>query len=286
LSQPTTFAEALEEAQSILRNSSDSPRLETQLILAHSTGRSRTWILAHQEEHLSGNQEDQFHALVQERGRGVPLPYLLGWWEFYGRRFKVNPQVLIPRPETELLVDLALKFLRENPEKRRVVDTGTGSGCIAITLAAELSHLEIFATDISFGALQVAAWNARDHGVFSQIHFIQMDLTNALSGYCDLVCANLPYIPSKEFETLEVGKWEPTMALDGGVEGLRYIQQLMDYLPGLVAEDGYILIEVHSEHANDVVEFARERLSRADIQVQQDLAGRDRLVAISMKGAR
>jgi release factor glutamine methyltransferase len=282
LRTPITIGEALDQAHSLINSASDSPALDVQLLLAHVRGKSRTWVVAHHEEQLSADEAKLFETLVSERERGVPLPYLLGWWEFYGRRFNITDAVLIPRPETELLVEAAISFLNKNPDKYSVADIGTGSGCIATSLAAELSNLQILATDVSIDALVLAKENALKHGVLANIRFVQMDLATAVKGPLDVVCANLPYIPTFELERLEVGKWEPSAALDGGVEGLKYIHDLLVDLPRKVRPGSLILLEVESGNGQKVIKLAENCFPNAQIQLQKDMAGKDRLVSVNV----
>lgn len=282
LRTPISIGEALGQGNSLLNSASDTPTLDVQLLLAHVTGKSRTWVVAHHDEQLSADETKLFQTLVSERERGVPLPYLLGWWEFYGRRFNVTEAVLIPRPETELLVESAISFLKVNPDKYSVADIGTGSGCIATSLAAELDNLQILATDVSIDALFLAKENALEHGVLTNIRFVQMDLATAVKGPVDVVCANLPYIPTLELERLEVGKWEPSAALDGGVEGMKYIRDLLVDLPRIVCPGGLILLEVESGNGEKVIKLAENYFPNAQIQLQKDLAGQDRLVSVNV----
>jgi release factor glutamine methyltransferase len=278
----TTIGKALNEAHAHIKPVSESPNLDVQLILAQVMGRSRTWIAAHGDGELSIDEEAQFHSLIAQRAGGVPLPYLLGWWEFYGRRFTVSESVLIPRPETELLVEEAIEFLTTSPQSRSVADIGTGSGCIAVTLAAEIDNLKVYATDMSIDSLIVARENAVIHEVAKRIEFVQMDLVGALEGPFDLVVANLPYIPNTVVEALEVSKWEPLMALDGGENGLLYFRKMFPDIHRLVRGGGRILLEIDHQAGEDVCSIAKEYLPHAEINLRQDLSGDDRLVSVSI----
>ncbi|MBL8092344.1 MAG: peptide chain release factor N(5)-glutamine methyltransferase, partial [Anaerolineales bacterium] len=186
---------------------SENAGLELQLILAHVMNQPRTWILAHLDAPLSSGQIDSAIQLFAQLQAGIPLPYILGRWEFFGLDFEVNENVLIPRPETEMLVEKAIAFLKNNPDKRNVIDVGTGSGIIAVSIAKHVPDANIIATDISSKALQVAKKNAIKHGVENQIEFVESDLlpdrrpqtvdrdfpstVHRLSSF-DLICANLP----------------------------------------------------------------------------------------------
>lgn len=280
LKTPITIEEALGEAFSRIKSISETPNLDAQLLLGHSMGVSRTWVIGHAHDVITPNVFKNFQSLISQREMGVPLPYILGWWEFYGRRFRVSEEVLIPRPETELLVEVAINYLTQNSARQFVLDIGTGSGCIAISLAAEISRLEILATDISRNALGLAKENAVKHGVSERIHFVQMDLSTGVSAQPDVVCANLPYIPGEQLQNLEVANWEPSIALDGGVNGLSQIIDLLDDLPRIVQPGGMILLEVEEKKGDDVRVEARERFPDGKIELHCDLAGKDRLLSI------
>lgn len=280
LKTPITIEEALGEAFSRIKSISETPNLDAQLLLGHSIGVSRTWVIGHAHDVITPNVFKNFQSLISQREIGVPLPYILGWWEFYGRRFRVSEEVLIPRPETELLVEVAINYLTQNSDRQFVLDIGTGSGCIAISLAAEISPLEILATDISRNALGLAKENAVKHGVSERIHFVQMDLSTGVSAQPDVVCANLPYIPGEQLQNLEVANWEPSIALDGGVNGLSQIIDLLDDLPRIVQPGGMILLEVEEKKGDDVRVEARERFPDGKIELHCDLAGKDRLLSI------
>lgn len=280
LKTPITIEEALGVAFSRIKSISETPNLDAQLLLGHSMGVSRTWVIGHAHDVITPNVFKNFQSLISQREMGVPLPYILGWWEFYGRRFRVSEEVLIPRPETELLVEVAINYLTQNSARQFVLDIGTGSGCIAISLAAEISRLEILATDISRNALGLAKENAVKHGVSERIHFVQMDLSTGVSAQPDVVCANLPYIPGEQLQNLEVANWEPSIALDGGVNGLSQIIDLLDDLPRIVQPGGMILLEVEEKKGDDVRVEARERFPDGKIELHCDLAGKDRLLSI------
>ena len=277
-----SIGEALGEAHSLISSVSDTPTLDIQLLLAHVTGKNRTWIAAHPEIELSVDEANRFQSLLSERGRGVPLPYLLGWWEFYGRRFNINDDVLIPRPETELLVERAINFLKDIPEKCLAADIGTGSGCIGISLAAEVENLQILAADVSINALVLAKENSSKHGVDHHIQFAQMDLATAIDGPFDVVCANLPYVPSPDLEKLEVGKWEPSNALDGGFDGMSLVYDLLVDLPRIVRAGSLILLEIESDMGQKALKLAEQCFPTAQIELLKDLAGRDRLISVSV----
>lgn len=276
----TELSEALAELRQRLSSRSETPGLDAQVLLANLLDQDRGWLLAHPEEALSEDQLDRLTRAEQRLARGEPLPYLLGHWEFFGLDFIVTPDVLIPRPETELLVETAMAWLEEHPLAPMAVDVGSGSGCIAISLAANLPGLQVAASDISFAALQVARQNASRRQVADRVHFFLGDLLAPTHGPFDLVCANLPYIPSRVLAGLPVADHEPRLALDGGPDGLRLISRLLNQLASRLAPGGLALLEIEATGGPAALALARAVFPQAGIQVLKDLAGLDRLVRI------
>jgi len=268
------------QARQLLSGCSDQPALEAQVLLAHVLVQPRAWVIAHPEFLLSNEQDEQLHTLLAQRLQGVPLPYLLGHWEFFGLDFMLNPQVLIPRPETELLVEEALQWMRERSQKLHAVDVGAGSGCIAVSLAKNAPDLTITGIDISRPALAVARQNVLRHGVREQVHLLQGDLLQACRGRFDLVCANLPYIPSQTLAGLEVARREPRLALDGGPDGLRLIERLLTQAAMRMAPGGLLLLEIESGQGESAAELAFRLFAKAAIRVLPDLSGKPRLLKI------
>lgn len=277
-----TIRDAILRARKNLKDVSDIPGSDAQLILADILNQSRAWILTHQEVELSSREKKRFFKTLSRYSSGDPLPYVLGWREFFGRRFNINESVLIPRPETEHLVEQALHFLRTYPEKRSAMDIGTGSGCIAISLVAEMEDLHMSAADVSYEALEVARGNAKLHGVESRIHFIQMDLTNGIRHPCDLICANLPYIPVLILENLEVARKEPILALDGGEDGLIYIRRLLQEIPELLLPGGCALLELEAGTGRSALELAKIYVEGANFKIIPDYSKQDRVLVIEI----
>jgi release factor glutamine methyltransferase len=260
---------------------SENASFDAQLLLAHVLDQPRAWLLAHPEIQLNekqvGNWEDSLARLEQ----GEALPYILGEWDFYGLPFTISPDVLIPRPETELLVERAIKWLQANDAKIRVLEVGTGSACIAISLASALPHLKITATDISEAALKVAAINIDRHNVNSQVSLLHADMLDGITGSFDLICANLPYIPSPRLPELAVAQREPLLALDGGLDGLEFIQKFLAQSAQKLAQSGLLLAEIDDSHHYSVLALAKEHFPLAHSQVFNDFAGKPRLLQIS-----
>jgi release factor glutamine methyltransferase len=270
----------LAQAQQKLVNTSENPSLEAQLLVAHVTGQSRVSILTHPEMVLSIIQLAELDRLLNLLQAGEPLPYLLGHWEFYGLDFMITPQVLIPRPETELLVEAALHWLAANPGRRLAADVGTGSGCIAVSLSHHVADLIIIATDLSFPALKVARVNAFKHAPERPIFLTQTNLLQSFNGPFDLVCANLPYIPTSTLSGLPVAQHEPCLALDGGDDGLVWIKELLKDALRWLAPSGLLLLEIEAGQDERVAEYAGSFLPGTRIYVNKDLAGNDRIVSI------
>jgi release factor glutamine methyltransferase len=273
----TNIGEALEGASRKLRQHSDSASVDAQLLLGEAIGRPRAWILAHSESELSIAELTEFEGSLTEVLDGAALPHVLGWWEFYGRKFHLEPQVLIPRPETELMVEQALR----RPEvESRILDLGTGSGCIAVTLTLELPASHAYASDLSWEALQVARRNILAHGVEQSVTLVNSNLVDAFAGPFDLICANLPYIDSNLLPSLEVAGREPKMSLDGGNFGTELIAKTLERLPGILAEGGCALFEIDPDQAARVIDQARSSFPSAGLRIEKDMAGHDRLLII------
>lgn len=278
----TTIIEAIERAVQKLKSTSDTYLLDAQVLLAHMLVQPRTWILAHPEYQLSSEENGKLEQALEELLRGIPLPYILGHWEFYGLDFNLKPDVLIPRPETELLVEKAIQWLNDHPERRWVADVGTGSGCIAVALTTHVKDLTIIASDISFTALGVAHSNAVRHGVRSRIHLLQANLLPPGYKNYDLICANLPYIPSDTLKNLEIYGHEPTHALDGGVDGLSLIRRLLEESRYFISPGGMMLLEFEASQGILLRKLAGTLYPDGEIKVWSDLAGHERLLEINI----
>jgi release factor glutamine methyltransferase len=276
----TTIQQGLEKSISRRDSISDSAALDAQVLLAHVTGQPRSWILAHPETVLTPSQESKLESALKELSEGIPLPYVVGHWEFFGLDFEVTPDVLIPRPETELLVEKALAWLEQRTDARTAIDVGTGSGCIAISLATRIRGLYLAATDISERALEVAARNAEKFSVADRIEFNCCDLLPSKTKTYDLIVANLPYIPTKKMEALPIHGREPTLALDGGSDGLDLVRRLISLAPDYLSPGGIMLLEIESSQGMAALSLAYDTFSHASIHLHRDLAKRDRLIEI------
>jgi release factor glutamine methyltransferase len=255
----------------------DVPRLEAEVLLGHVLETSRTGLMAHPERPLTTDQAERYETLVRRRASDYPLPYLTGRAEFYGLEFEVTPEVLIPRPETETLVDLALAH-----EPTYVVDVGTGSGCIAVSLAVHLPQATVYGIEISPAALAIARRNVERHGVVRRVRLMVGDVLSPRPGPVDLVVANLPYVPTGQCASLpaSVRDHEPWLALDGGPDGLAIIRRLLAQVPGVLRPRGGLLVEIGADQGKAASRLARTYFPRAEVRVHPDWAGRDRVLEV------
>jgi len=273
----------IRDALDLLRRHSQHPagsRLEAQWLLIHMLHVETSHLYASPEQELTPEQMAQVGAYAVRLRQGEPVAYILGTVGFYGREFIVSPAVLIPRPETEHLIEAALEFARDRPPLT-IADIGTGSGIIPITLAAHLSQANVHAVDISEEALTIARQNAARHGV--KITFYQGSLADPLIANgvrVDLLCANLPYIPADEVPTLAVSRYEPILALDGGPDGLRLIESLLKSVPEVCTQNAMILLEIGSGQGEAVRAMADSLFAPRAIEIIYDYAGHDRIVKI------
>lgn len=258
---------------------SDEPRIEAEILLMHVLQIPLSSLLTHPERSLTSTQLEEYRDLVEQRGSGCPLPYLTGSTEFYGLDMEVTPDVLIPRPETEILVELALAH-----RPASVIDVGTGSGCIAVALAANLPHVAVTAIDVSRQALSVARRNAERHGVAERIEFLVGDVLEGATDAVDLIVSNPPYVSDDEWPALPpaIRHHEPRLALDGGADGLAVIQKLLSQSQRVLMPGGSLLVEIGANQGDDVRDAAQRVFpgSGAVIRVHPDLAGRDRVLEV------
>ncbi|MFZ2095693.1 MAG: peptide chain release factor N(5)-glutamine methyltransferase [Anaerolineales bacterium] len=277
-----TIQEVLKQLHQQLQPHSETALLDAQVLVAHQLGKPRTWVLAHPETPLSPAQHEKIIQSAHLLGDGEPLPYVLGHWEFYGLDFLLTPDVLIPRPETELLVERAIHWLQLHPHKRKALDVGTGSGCIGIATAKHVPDLHMLMTDISVQALRVARLNAEKYELLDRVEFQQSNLLDRIPRpYAfDLICANLPYIPTEKLNTLPVAKSEPHLALDGGIDGLKMVKRLLKQAKSQLTPGGLMLVEIDPAQRDPMIQLVQKHFSNDGIHILQDLSGRDRCVEI------
>ncbi len=271
-----TIQQTLDRAIATLMRMSSAPRLDAQLILGHVLNQRREYLVAHGEQTLTDLQAQVFEKLLTLRVKGMPTAYILGDRAFYDRSFHITPHVLIPRPETEHIVEAALEWAEKHPI-RRAVDVGTGSGAIGLTLAAHLSSAIVVATDVSAAALVVAQDNGAD---LANVCYIQADLLAPLPGPFDLICANLPYIATAEMNVLEVARFEPAVALDGGADGLALIRRLIRQATTALARAGLLLMEIGADQGLAVEALAVAAFPAQPVAILKDYSGLDRVLRV------
>ncbi|HET9373432.1 MAG TPA: peptide chain release factor N(5)-glutamine methyltransferase [Chthoniobacterales bacterium] len=261
------------------RKGIESPRLNIEHLLADTLGKRRIDLYLEFDRTLSEEELAPLREKVRRRVEGEPLQYLLGSWDFYGRSFQTDQRALIPRPETEVLVEIGLKAIRARPTRHhRLLDIGTGSGILAITFALECPNLEVVGSDISPPALNLARENARRHGLDDRIEWVESDLLGSVTGTFDFVVANLPYISTEELPKLapEV-RYDPRLALDGGPEGLAVIRRAVEELPSALTDGAFMILEVGFDQADRVTDLMTAQKFR-DISVENDYQGVRRFV--------
>jgi len=282
-----TVAEALLEGAALLRGAGlAEARREAGSLLAHATGRDRTFLLTHPEERLAPESLSEFRRAIGRRAAGEPLQYITGRQEFYGLEFEVTPDVLIPRPETELLVGAALELLRETPAPV-ACDVGTGSGCVAVALLHERPEARAHALDISAAALAVAARNAARHGVAARLTPLVSDCFDALRGReptrFHAVLSNPPYVAERDLPALqrEVRDHEPRAALTPGGDGLSVIRRLVAESPQFLEPGGHLLFEIGFDQHERVRALVDPRVWTL-VGIREDLQGIPRTVLLRL----
>lgn len=280
-----TVKKVLLEAAAGLRQQrvAEAPRLDAEVLMAHMLGVERLRLFLDPDRTLTPSQLSEFQKLIDERGKGKPVAYLTGYKEFMALEFRVGPGVLIPRPETELLVEEALRL-----EPGVVIDVGTGSGAIAVSVACFLSAVHVYAVDVSAAALVYARQNAADLGAAGQITFFQGYLLEPLQGLpvqADCITANLPYIPAGDKQNLpvDVRAYEPHQALFGGIDGLDLYRSLLPRAIELLAPGGVLLMEIGPGQALALAGELAKYKAFTRIDIKHDYAGLERIVRAETK---
>jgi release factor glutamine methyltransferase len=255
--------------------------LEAELLMRQVLGLSRVELYQDLNRELGPGEEAAFERLVSRRLSGEPVAYITGRREFFGLDFYVDARVLIPRPETELLVEQALEFDRERPIAT-VADIGTGSGAIAVSLALNLPRAKIFATDVSALALEVARFNCQKHGVLDRVCLLEGDLLSPLPEPVDLIIANLPYVSQEEVSRRGLASFEPELALAGGCDGLGKIRELCHKLGDRLNLGGSLLLEVGIGQSRAVASLLHSLFPLAKVEITPDLSGIDRVISLTL----
>lgn len=281
-----TLAQALHRAEELLRAEGiEDAWLEAEVLLRYALGLDRHALFARLHEPITPDQQAAYQALLERRLAREPTAYILGRREFYGLELECTPAALVPRPETELLVEEALRIAEsgvKGQETWEIVDVGTGNGAIAVALAVNLPSARITAIDVSAEALALARRNAARHGVAERISFVQGDLLSPLIAPVDLIVADLPYVRSGDWEALplEIRDHEPRQALDGGPEGTAVLERLLRQAPSYLRLPGWLLAEIGDDQAARLGEVAAACFPGGRIEIKRDLAGLDRLLLV------
>lgn len=285
-----TVRDALSRAMQKLKDSGVSDeRTEAEYLLSFALKVKRHDIYLYPERVLSEKESSEFMDFIRKRALREPAQYITGETEFRGLIFKVSPEVLIPRPETELLVEEALDFLKGFKDEEIVIDLCTGSGCVAVSIAKEREKTRVYAVDISKEALKVASLNAEKNGVASRITFFSGDLFTPLSGLkgkARVIVSNPPYVSKEDIEKLdpEIKDFEPMIALRGGVDGLEFIRRIIEGSPEYLLPDGRLMMEIGWGQAERVKEIILQHGLYRDIEIRKDLSGIERVVKARYAG--
>jgi release factor glutamine methyltransferase len=266
----------------------DNPRLCAEILLAHQLKTTRVKLYLNFDQPLNEKDINEYRALIQRRLKREPVQYITGVQEFWSMEFNVGPQVLIPRPETEILVEQVVSIIKDRKaagESARlsVLDIGTGSGALAVAIASELPDAEIWATDISTDALEVARANAHKHGLEDRVRFLESDIFSVLNNVqqqFDVIVSNPPYIPREDYAALspEVGKYEPRKALDGGEGGLFFIEKLILEAKDFLKSGGWLLIEMAPFQTAKAMDLIVQTGFYGEQKIIKDYSQKDRVV--------
>ncbi len=279
-----TLKQALHHAREILvAHDIEEAQLECELLLREALGIGRVQLYLNLDSEL-GSKEQEFWRLIERRLSGEPIAYIMGRREFYGLDFCVAPGVFIPRPESELLVEQAVK-LAQNHTVSTVAEVGTGCGAIAISLALNLPRAKVYAVDISASALKVAQSNCQKHGVADRVCLLRGDMLEPLPESVDLIVANLPYVKEMELPQLGSAGFEPLLALNGGWDGLDKIRQLCQQAGDRLCPQGSLLLEIGQGQGGSVTSLLHRLFPSAELEVLPDLSGIDRVVSLTLTAA-
>lgn len=269
------------------RNALEDARLCAEVLLAHVLGCPRLGLYTQFDHQPAPEQLAAFRELVKQAGAGEPIAYLTGQRDFYSLAFSVTPDVLIPRPETEMLVDLALEYAKANPARRRLWDVCTGSGCVAVAAAVYCPELRVLASDVSAAALAVAAKNVERHGVAERVTLAEADLLKLPAGQekgWDIILSNPPYVSDAQMADLpKTVKAEPALALKAGPAGLDCIARIIADAPGVLAGGGLLAIEIGQGQGPAVYDLLNQAGAYEEIRLRKDAAGIERVAAAVKK---
>jgi len=284
--EQVTLAEAINNAATLLSTAGiTNARLDAEVLLSHIILKDRVWLITHRDDVLDDNHQREFADVIQRRTRREPLQHIIGNQEFWGLEFIVSPDVLIPRPETEFIIEAALAIVQDRNTPVRIIDLCTGSGCIAVSLAKELTAARVIATDASEKALTVARENTRRHGVSEHIRFLLGDLFEPLEeldirGQIDIIVSNPPYVQAGDLSTLqpEVRDYEPEMALIAGPGGTEIATRIIQLAPVYLKKNGTLIMEMGLGQAEALTRMVEATGAYGDRELLKDLAGIERVI--------
>lgn len=261
----------------------DNPHLEAEILLAHALNTERIKLYIDFEKEPDKKSLETFKGFITRRAKREPAAYITGSKQFMSLNFRVTPDVLIPRPETELLIENAIEISRKLDGRAAMLDIGTGSGAIAVSLAKFIDNAGIMATDISEKALGIASANAQTHKVDGRIKFVRVDLYPPENIKFNIIVSNPPYIRTSDIKGLqpEIRDFEPVSALDGGADGLDYYHKIIEKAGNYLEEGGTLLLEIGADQSKDVTGIINDRLKPKNVCVKKDLSGLDRVVLAS-----
>ena len=267
------------EGSSILKkNGIKTSRLDSEILMSKTINKDRVFIILNSNQNLEKKSLSYFFDLIKKRSKGTPISYLTGKKSFWNNEFQINKNVLIPRPDTELIIQEALKFTK-NKNKLRVLDIGTGSGCLILTILKEKKNFSGIGIDISKKCLNLAKINRDNFALGNRVKFLKSDIDNFNYGKYDLIISNPPYIKSTDFKYLEkdVSKFEPKLALDGGVDGLSEIRKVINKSSELIKNNGKLILEVAFDQKSKVINLLKEKGFYIN-RVLKDLGNNDRCI--------
>ena len=276
-----SIAEWRYQSKNKISKISDTADVEINAILCKVIKKNLAWCLAHSDYLLNLSEITHLNSYLDDLASGVPLAYILGEIEFFGRTFIIDKNVLIPRPETELLVEAAKEWILNKKKLNKIIDVGCGSGIIIISLLSDFPSIKGVAVDISHGALTITNRNKMKHKI-DNLDLIQSDTLSGIYSKFDIILANLPYIPESSLEKLAVSKYEPKLALNGGEDGLQIIKRLIDHIPTHLNTPGLVLLEIQNDQSVPVVNYFTKILPDGIITTIQDFSGLDRVIKVEV----
>lgn len=279
-----TIKENLEIASNKLKvNNIDVPILKSRILLSFILNKPKEYLVVNQDEELTSEEEKIFENLICRLISGEPIQYITGKQEFMGMEFSVNRNVLIPRPDTEILVEEVIEIIKKT-NSTRILDLCTGSGAIAISVAKNIQEIEILATDISKEAIKVARDNSIKNNTNNKVIFLESDIFSRINEKFNIIVSNPPYIEKEEIKKLDIEvQQEPILALDGGIDGLDFYRKVITESPNYLEPEGYLCLEIGYNQKENVVSLLEKSKQYKNIYSKKDLAGNDRVVACQRK---